>query len=106
MCLKATGIAEELFLSTPISARKHADCVPPSPDISPLHFLFWNFLNEDIHADDFKKIKELKDAIVSELDHPHSHIVDKSLTGQGAIRLPAVTPSKGATGSFIINAAD
>ena len=45
-----------------------------SPDISSLHFFFWNLLNEDAYTDVFKIIKELKDAIVSELGHSHSQI--------------------------------
>ena len=84
-----------------------AECVPLSPGVSSLHFFFWNFLNEDIYADDFKTIKELKDAIVSELGHSHSQIVDKSHTDQVTIRLPAVTLRKRAqTGLFTLNAAD
>ena len=30
--------------------------------ISSLHFFFWEFLNEEIYADNSKKINELKDA--------------------------------------------
>ena len=62
-----------------------------SSDTSYLHFFFWNFLNEEICADDFKTIKKLKDAIVSEISHSHSQMVDRPLTDQGTTRLPAVT---------------
>ena len=51
--------------------------------MSSLHFFFWNFLNEDIYAHDFKTIKEMKDAIVSELGHSHSQTVDKFLKDSG-----------------------
>ena len=84
-----------------------AECVPLSPGVSSLHFFFWNFLNEDIYADDFKTIKELKDAMVSEIGHTHSQTVDKCLTDPGTTRLSVLTMCKRAqTGSFTLNAAD
>ena len=84
-----------------------AECAPPSPDINSLHLFFWNFINEDIYADDFKTVKELNGTIVNELGHSHSQTVDKSLTDQGTICLPAVTLCKRAQkGVVTLNAAD
>ena len=71
-----------------------------------MHFCFWNFIDEDVYAEYFRTIKDLEDAIVSELGQPHSQTVD-CITDQGTIRLPAVTLHKGAqTGLFILSAAD
>ena len=51
-----------------VSAGKGAlECVPLSLDISPLHFLFWNFLAEDIYFGDYRAIKALKDSILRDL---------------------------------------
>ena len=49
------GIAEELFLSPPIIWKSVLECVLLSLGISPLHFLFWDFLDEDMCANDSKK---------------------------------------------------
>ena len=65
-----------------------------SLDISPLHFFFWNFLDEDISTDDYKTIKEFKDAIFSEFGRLHSLAIDKALTYPRIIHLPAVTLRK------------
>ena len=98
---------ESRFYQGPYQLQRPAECVPFSPDISSLHFFFWNFHHENIYTDDFKAVKELKNVVVGELGCSHSQIVDKSLTDQGTIRLPAVTVRKRTQmGSFTLNAAD
>ena len=47
--------------------EKALECVPLSLDISPLHFLFWNFLTEDIYFGDYRAVKVLKDSILRDL---------------------------------------
>ena len=44
---------------------------------------FPSYLNENIYACDFKQVKELKGAIVSELDHLPSQMVGKAFQIQG-----------------------
>ena len=93
------------FYQRPYQLEKLAECVTLLPDISLLHFLL-NLPGEDIYIDDFKTIKGLKDATVCELGHCYSQIVDKSVTDQGPVRLPAVTLRKRPqTGSCTQNAA-
>ena len=66
-----------------------------------------NFLSKDIYAGDSETIKTLKDAILRELGHLTSPIVDKAITDQGTVNLLAVTQRKRVqTGPFTLNVAD
>lgn len=84
------------FRNRLISLKTAVPWSPHSPDLSPLDFFLWGFLKDRVYTEKPETTRQLKDAIITEVSHIPSEMVDNAVTHLQTVRLPAVIRRKGA----------